>query len=620
MEIKDMIYIFGILMLIFSYLSVLALAQETPTREYNNEQRRLIIQNSTDILINETLETPLLYNVHLGHNVKVAQWKITEYTPRNKPIFDNIYSINLDTNQRTTKEYTYKYLIIDNRTQQETWIPINTYEDLPRTNDITIGMFTNITQQNERMEWIPQIEGYNITEWATYYAQSNTLSVVGEINITLANPVNNISQTMVLVNGVTPGTTDDRTQCQLLNTTTLNCRNTNTADITFFVVENTDFKVQTLGNTFGTATLQNTITLNNTIENVSQAFIIRRTLSTCGSSEGRHYHTTIIKDNESINISRGIGGATCTPETFMQVVEWNNSNVQRGTIIAGTDTYATINEINTTQSFVIYSFKTNVAFANDNEAIPLVRIFNETTLQIKTNTTGSATTTVHYQVITHPFIRTEHGFFTADENPKEINLTQQTNLSSSFITRSFMIGNTTGSYRDSNIMVEFLDNDTIEINKFNTNDLTNGASYSIIELLETGNITTPETNETTNTTESEYTINSVQCVQFQSACYDGVNKCQLVNDTRYTGDLSLFDEPCDGINLKNNWILIYLLLLLGLSLTISGYYFRVPSFAALGGLVIMMFGLSMVAFTFYFGSLMILIGLFIIISVAFQIR
>lgn len=120
--------------------------------------------------------------------------------------------------------------------------------------------------------------------------------------------------------------------------------------------------------------------------------------------------------------------------------------------------------------------------------------------------------------------------------------------------------------------------------------------------------------------ESNETIKSVHCVQFQSSCYDGINKCQLVNDTRYTGDLSLFDEQCFSINLKTNWVLIYLMLLLGLSLIISGYYFRVPSFALFGGLVLLIFGITLVNAYFVMGSVIILIGLFVILSVAYQIR
>lgn len=121
-----------------------------------------------------------------------------------------------------------------------------------------------------------------------------------------------------------------------------------------------------------------------------------------------------------------------------------------------------------------------------------------------------------------------------------------------------------------------------------------------------------------NVTPVDFTINSVECVQFEGACFDGVNKCVLVNDTRYSGDFDNFDVKCNDFAFRDSFLLIGLLFLFGILFLLSGYVFKIPAFAIVGAFILLFLGIGLLpAYTIY-ASLLILIMIAILFSILFQ--
>jgi len=118
--------------------------------------------------------------------------------------------------------------------------------------------------------------------------------------------------------------------------------------------------------------------------------------------------------------------------------------------------------------------------------------------------------------------------------------------------------------------------------------------------------------------DSIFTITDVKCVKFQSGCFDGVNKCQVVNDSRFQGDFSLFDEACTEFNLRDSALLIGLLFFFGLAFTLLGYIFKIPVFAVVGLFLWLFLSITLFAAYPFLAMVLVLITLIITMVIVFQ--
>ena len=152
------------------------------SKNYTSKDERIVIRNSTsgEILINASLLTPKENVVPVGNDVMFAKIKLDDFSNVSKNIFDSTRFIDMNKNETTVKNITFKYGIeyeveacfnVDegNICLNDTrinWTEFTNLRELPK-NNIFIGLFTN-TLYKEKIEWIPNIYGFEITEWASF--------------------------------------------------------------------------------------------------------------------------------------------------------------------------------------------------------------------------------------------------------------------------------------------------------------------------------------------------------------------------------------------------------------------------------------------------------------------
>jgi len=187
--IKDKIYIEGI-------RTTDTLIVDGPvTKEYIADDKRLIITGerywwdileiwTEDSYLDIRLESDYKVLVGQGEDTKVAEFYL-EDASGSTDLFDlvNFYDVN-DNYDEKEKDYWFKYgvdyieeecqTIPDGEEEFEycynntktNWIIFDSLNDLPNKN-IKIGLFTN-TMGEKEVEWVPNIKGLDILEWASY--------------------------------------------------------------------------------------------------------------------------------------------------------------------------------------------------------------------------------------------------------------------------------------------------------------------------------------------------------------------------------------------------------------------------------------------------------------------
>ena len=170
------------------------------SKNYTEEDKRIVIRNSTsnEVLIDIKLVTPLKNPVSVGNNVMFAKIKVDDFLNSSRGFFNYTTFIDLNTNTTINKNITFKYGIeyqieVCSREDRRVclnstrinWTEFTSLRKLPRKN-ISIGLFTN-TLYKERIEWIPNIYGFNITEWASY----STSDIYSATFDAAGTPVNN---------------------------------------------------------------------------------------------------------------------------------------------------------------------------------------------------------------------------------------------------------------------------------------------------------------------------------------------------------------------------------------------------------------------------------------------
>jgi len=153
----------------------------TLTKNYSKDNERLQIKdiNGTVIMDLRLLSNPN-NDIVGGKNTLVAIFLLEDFLTGRSKMFDSISFIDLNTNKSISKDITWKYATYRNVTEcddttkgivcrNETvvdWVKFTDLSMLP-SKQIRIGMFTD-TSLGETVEWIPNIAGFQIPEWALW--------------------------------------------------------------------------------------------------------------------------------------------------------------------------------------------------------------------------------------------------------------------------------------------------------------------------------------------------------------------------------------------------------------------------------------------------------------------
>ena len=248
----------------------------------------------------------------------------------------------------------------------------------------------------------------------------------------------------------------------------------NTAvEVSWQVIENTNFTVQT-----GTTTIQ-TATVNIAINEVDldSAFV----LVSAGNNSGHAYNGPIkAKFNSSteINVSKGNYGSGIYAYTRWYVVEWANSSVQSGNVTLSGASFVndTISEVDLDKSFLIHSFLTNQT--NYPARVFVMGQFASSTSVQFTKDSTSGTNDVSYFVVTHDDISTQRGIL------EVIGTTATATISSVETSTTFLPMPSMGNGRQST--------DTYGFNEryYHTQTLTNATTITVTRLDDTDTLTT----------------------------------------------------------------------------------------------------------------------------------
>ena len=151
-------------------------------KTYNENDRRLIIEdNSEEVILDIRLSSPNKVLVGQGNDVKVAEFYLSDVSGSLDKIFDsvNFYEVDKDYAKKQ-KDYWFKYGVdyvvyecfpefekeVCDYNVKINWTRFDSLKELPNKN-IKIGLFTN-TMGEKKVEWIPNIKGFDILEWASY--------------------------------------------------------------------------------------------------------------------------------------------------------------------------------------------------------------------------------------------------------------------------------------------------------------------------------------------------------------------------------------------------------------------------------------------------------------------
>ena len=196
-------------------------------KRYDTETKTITVVNAFglgDDIAQVKLLTPLINQVGYGAYVKVAEFEVTAYD-----IYTNAFKElelfdknNLD--RKFTRDYDYKVLtqeeiIVEEikynaKNQSEVvgthivlkdkWINFNE-GNFAKDEILTIGLFTYV-EKDDRVEWIPNLFGIRINEWAVWTASLNAdLVFYFTLNGTTGTVVDSTGNTSGINNGATRG-------------------------------------------------------------------------------------------------------------------------------------------------------------------------------------------------------------------------------------------------------------------------------------------------------------------------------------------------------------------------------------------------------------------------------
>ncbi len=202
---KKLILLFFVVLLV----GTITAAEWDNVKSYNEDTKTVTIENAFGLpligydIVTIKLNTPLDYRVPLGYQ-KVAEFEINTFTNYSNAFKELELFDKKDDDKKFTRDYDYKILsyetvIVDdwktecsntwNETndsfsnnciriktgtheeQKEVWTDLG-LSDFKEGEIKTIGIFTNV-EIGDRVEWIPNLFGVRIDEWATWTEDLN---------------------------------------------------------------------------------------------------------------------------------------------------------------------------------------------------------------------------------------------------------------------------------------------------------------------------------------------------------------------------------------------------------------------------------------------------------------
>jgi hypothetical protein len=161
--------------------------EKTLTKEFNSKNKEIKISDGKDDLIDLKLISDYNELVPFGGDVLVAELELIDWKT-GEDLFDLIktYDIKKSYNE-IQKDFNFKYAVESsseecveaNSTEsncesivETSWVEFNSLDELPNKN-IRIGLFTD-TKKDEKIEWVPKINGFEVFEFASWEVSLNS--------------------------------------------------------------------------------------------------------------------------------------------------------------------------------------------------------------------------------------------------------------------------------------------------------------------------------------------------------------------------------------------------------------------------------------------------------------
>lgn len=143
------------------------------TKEYFSDEKRLLITDKELVSIDITMNSNYREVVFSGKDVLIAEFTLNSFREGN--IADEIKTFDIKKNySEINKKYYWKYYIKykeeicdkEGNCKEAEWIVFNQTSELPFNENIKIGLFTSITNEEE-IEWVMKKDGFYIYEWGS---------------------------------------------------------------------------------------------------------------------------------------------------------------------------------------------------------------------------------------------------------------------------------------------------------------------------------------------------------------------------------------------------------------------------------------------------------------------
>ena len=156
---------------------------------YFADEKRVVVEDKDNLLINFTMLTPYVNNVTEGNDTLIAEFELHEFHKDAKDWIKGIRSFDVKSEYgEVAKTFISKYAVdyeeevcfdidlnltyCENITQTN-WVQFKDLKELPSNTSQRVGLFTN-TVFGESIEWIPEIFGFEVLQFAEWDVTSGT--------------------------------------------------------------------------------------------------------------------------------------------------------------------------------------------------------------------------------------------------------------------------------------------------------------------------------------------------------------------------------------------------------------------------------------------------------------
>lgn len=459
----------------------------TYTKEYNNAAQRLVISDDKGVTTDIQMLTPKINKVPLGNNIIFAEFNLYELSTSKTALMElmNFYDLG-DNNKEFLKTYTvnyYNYSIINmsdkdgERYEERGWIPIAQLNQVPSfntTHPLRIGLSAKFTTVGQRIEWVPTIDGFSITEWATVEVSRGEIyqaSGEEETYVDLGKSYNQ-SNTFIMTSSRTTSSqgASGTAIIRFYNDSFLLMQryaNTNGDYRGFYeLVTDTSFSVQHKLVSYPNSNLNLGVEID--AVDVNKTFVLGQCRTSITNSVWIAYCGTKITLENTTGVSL-IRLLSSNVEVLLQVVSMTEGNVYRGEYTFDNTmdehTFALPSSINTSASFMFHNQEVNSTDRLIEYYYLQDIILNSTHVQLKRGLTGGSNGLIaQYILVENPrFLTNVYEGTLISTSETNITLSPSVNLTNTFLSGSQLHNYTSsviGAVRQS---VDLVDSTTITI-------------------------------------------------------------------------------------------------------------------------------------------------------------